>query len=226
MLQIIGVVAISITLIELHKLYTKANELYANTTQDRRDERLRLVFFCGKWYYPTRFTFSRAYESLLSDLFGGRYLGIIFEAVIVVPICDIDGVIYTTIGTRSENRRINWIFDMGASGLCSADKSVYENAVGELYEELGLKLPISYYTCLMPVAGYGVIMHIYICNVNMQLECKSIDGTYSKISWVLLDRDNILNYMHNECAADPSLVTHTSTLVTRNLRQILNDAVF
>lgn len=206
------------------KIYLRLGELWATATQDRREEYLRLFMFFRRWHMDTGVRISRAYLPFIDETFGWTSYGFICKAVVIVPIFMEGDMELVPVCTRSASRRKCWIFDIGATGMCSADLSVYENAKNELYEELGLKSDVVLDKVLMPYEGYGSIVYVYkvvLPSSRTPPELKSTDGTFEKITWIANNRDAIVKYARQEVYDNLDLAACTSQLFTRNMSKIL-----
>lgn len=215
-------VVFSIRLVDLRR---RMRYLWANSTDERRNEYMNVYLFYKNWHMPTGLTMSRAYHRIIDDYFGWSKWGLINKAVIIVPLYQ-----HTTrgslvaIGTRSVDRRKCWTFDVGATGMCSATMSVEENAKNELFEEMGLRNPIVLDKVLMPHDGYGAIVYVYKTNLgsgDCPPELQSTDGTFDKIDWVENNSESIMRYANTEVRGNPNVASGNGVLFTANMSKIL-----
>ncbi len=123
------------------------------------------------------------------------------------------------VGTRSADRRKNWIFDVGAQGMCDASITVDANAYKEMYEELGLSYSVRLFRKYMPHEGYGSIVYVFTCDLGVGVgfrDLASTDGTFEKVDWVEADESSLLQYMRSQKCENPGLSGSSAAWTTKN----------
>lgn len=165
------------------------------------DERITVHLKAWGHTLSTGISVSRSYLSWFESCMSWP-VGITCEAVVVVPIAHTYNSSwvykrYVPMGVRSKT--VMRQFDMGATGMCNAEKSVLENAQAELKEELGLELPADCkYRRFSPgEEGFTMIVHLFTFDIYGDDRPKqaSPDNTFKRIDWVELDPEMINMWM-------------------------------
>lgn len=193
----------------LTSLMVYARNCWNEAKQKHRDEKLMLCVFFHKWYWRTGIECPRAYMKVF-DLFMCSICGFAFEGV--------QAIIYydncVCVSVRSQDRRKNWIFDIGMSGMVISNETPNSAAAHELHEELNVTMSecesFKYVKTVLPSDGYSCIIHVYHGVLVDNSTIMSNDGTYSKIMWCNVEK--IDEYMMQEKTQNSELAFLKSPL--------------